>query len=196
MCSTEQYFKALMQRQEGAPLALTAGAGAAGGAGGGREQKAFEPVAFFRCSSTKSMGTTMARLPRPALARYITIKFLSASPSNQVRVSSISAFGLHGQHPLGPSPPSEFKDRVLELVHSLKVLAGAPEASSVWSLDRDLQLVEMAQDLARRLNTEPSAMDCLLLAPSTDELMRFKRLQGVSAQAMQARFAIIKVGAG
>ena len=137
--------------------------------------------------------TSMARLPRPALARYITIKFLGATSSNPVRVSSISAFGLHGQHPLGPSPPSEFKDRVLELVHSLKVLAGSPEASSVWSLDRDLQLVEMAQDLARRLNTEPSAMDCLLLAPSTDELMRFKRLQGVSAQAMQARFAIIKV---
>ena len=57
-------------------------------------------------------------------------------------------------------------------------------------------MVEMAQDLARRLRVEPAALDCLMVNPTSDELMRFKRLAGVSTPAMQSRFGIIKVFVG
>ena len=63
---------------------------------------------------------------------------------------------------------------------------------AVWPL-RIFQLVEMVQDLARRLRVEPDALDCLMVNPSSDELMRLKKLAGLSAQAMQSRFGLIKV---
>ena len=63
---------------------------------------------------------------------------------------------------------------------------------AVWPL-RIFQLVEMVQDLARRLRVEPDTLDCLMVNPSSDELMRLKKLAGLSAQAMQSRFGLIKV---
>ncbi len=54
-------------------------------------------------------------------------------------------------------------------------------------------MVEMAQDLARRLRVQPSSLDCLMINPTPDELMRFKQLAGVPTHAMQSRFAVVKV---
>ena len=130
-----------------------AGAGASGGGGAGGPldalsgPKAFEPVAYFRATSEDTPGamvTAVARLPRPALARYITIKFLNHEglPGAQTSVSTIHAYGLHSLHPLGPFPSTVFAERVKEMVHALKHIAavGSAGAGDGWTLDRDVQV--------------------------------------------------------
>jgi hypothetical protein len=64
--------------------------------------------------------------------------------------------------------------------------------STHWSSLADAQLVELAQDLARTMRTEVSSLDCLMLCPRPDDLVRFKLLQGMDLRAMQSRFGIIK----
>ena len=147
----EQYFKALLARQQ------SSGAGAGDGSGTA-VHKAFEPVAYFK-SPMATPGTAppaavvVARLPRPTLARFVTIKFVNVMGGSSVVVTSIQAHGLHSLHPLGPYSSTVFADRVTDMVATLKQLAAASGAgagagaggaggggSADWTLERDVQV--------------------------------------------------------
>lgn len=155
---SEPHFKAFIARQgtsrdklvpaSAAASQMTA-SGAGGGGGPGRESmvsvwapEPFEPVAFFRLSTVSL--TSVAKLPRPCRAKYITIKFLSPGSFSQASLSQVAVSGLPGLHPLGTILGTpQFSESVTTIIQELKRCAMID--SQLWTAAADAQLVELVQ---------------------------------------------------
>ncbi len=47
------------------------------------------------------------------------------------------------------------------------------------------------QDLARTMRVDVASLDCLMLSPRQDDLVRFKLLQALDMRSMQSRFGAL-----
>jgi hypothetical protein len=139
---SEPMFKAFIARQGTSrdrlvPSAVS-GLATSGGAGGAAsdmvalwEPEPFEPVAFFRISSTNV--NSVAKLPRPCRAKFITIKLLNPSSFSQAGLSQVHVSGLPGAHPLGSILGTpKFSETVANVVQQVWWIVCA--CGFVWSV--------------------------------------------------------------
>jgi len=70
--------------------------------------------------------------------------------------------------------------------------AAAAPVPAGWRLEMDEALVALLQTLASRLGVSPMAFDAIMLAPTDDDLARFKAVGTTPLDAMRARISLLK----
>eukprot|EP00475_Leptophrys_vorax_P015607 TRINITY_DN2190_c0_g1_i1.p1 TRINITY_DN2190_c0_g1~~TRINITY_DN2190_c0_g1_i1.p1 ORF type:complete len:1987 (+),score=619.90 TRINITY_DN2190_c0_g1_i1:517-5961(+) len=156
--------------------------------------KGHEPVGYINPTS----GTTsVAAIEKPARGKFMTVKLADTSSIN---VEYVQITAIHGAHPLANAiGDADIDSKIKEYRDSIKqggdwTVTEQDKASGKvsWTVEMDESLVAMVQSLATRFGVEPMDLDSIMVAPSKEEMQRYKTILDVPLNAIRYRFSIIK----
>lgn len=154
-----------------------------------------EPIGFFQSAGSSAH----VKLEPPVRGKYIIVKIGTVGGTASFDIERIEFDCIHGLHPLGHligSPEADTKrDELLkELRTGIEDIGDEKTdvGKAGWSLELDETIIILAQTVARRIGVKAVSLDSVMLNPTPDELVRYKKLDGVPLNLIQGRFAVLK----